>query len=83
MATLLPINPVDDNPSRQSQPIVYTPFDQRLVPGRSGEEDKACLRELLSSAWQSEINFSEVDYVVSSAGDSQEYQLGIFNNVLN
>ena len=83
LATLLPVNPVDDNPSRQADPIIYTRFDQKIVPGNNAEEDQRCLRELLSSTWESEIQFSEVDYVVSSAGDSQEYKLGIFTNVLN
>lgn len=80
LATLLPIVPEDDNPSRQDEEnkIVYTREVNRIVPGRNGNEDREALRTLLKQEWKKPVHFAETEYVVSSSGDRQVYELGVF-----
>lgn len=78
LATLLPVNPVDDNPSRQNEAIVYTRDENRLSPGKTEDEDRAVIRRYLEQQWRKPIQFEKVPYVVTSSGDRQEYDLGVF-----
>ena len=80
LATLLPIIGEDDNPSLQAEGTkrVYTPPAKRIVPGRRADEDRGALMTLLQKSWKKPIAYSEVEYVVNSSGDRQEYTLGVF-----
>lgn len=80
LATLLPIIPEDDNPSRQGEDvkIVYTRPPNRIVPGRTALEDRDVLLRLLKEAWQRPVEVEDVKYTVSSSGDTQNYNLGVF-----
>ncbi len=79
LGTLLPVVGEDDNPSLQGEEKrVYTPPENRIVPGRSSEEDREVLLRELSRSWKSEISYSEVPYSVGSSGDRQRYELGVF-----
>lgn len=78
IGTLLPIRPVDDNPSLQANKTVYTRPEMRIVPGRDADEDREALLKLLRKQWKQPVDFTEVDYVVDSSGDRQPYNLGVF-----
>lgn len=79
LATLIPIVPEDDNPSRQDgKKIVYTREQNRIVRGKNRNEDRRDLQKLLEYEWGQPINSTEVDYVVISSGDRQAYTLGVF-----
>ncbi len=79
IATLLPINPEDDNPSRQGEgKIMYTRDINRIVSGRDDVEDRDALLRLLRKEWDTSVDFTKIPYTVSSSGDRQEYKLGIF-----
>lgn len=80
LATLLPVVPEDDNPSRQGEgsKIVYTRAVHRIVPGQNASQDREVLQKLLKQEWKKSVDFAETNYVVSSSGDRQVYQLGVF-----
>ncbi len=78
LATLLPIVAEDDNPSLQGTKNIYTAPEKRVVPGKNARDDRQELWKLLQRSWNSPVEFATVPYVVSSSGDRQEYELGVF-----
>jgi hypothetical protein len=86
LATLLPIVPEDDNPSRQDnqKKIVYTQPWNRITPGQNENDDRNALEALLQEEWMTELrgsrplSFDKVPYAVTSSGDRQNYELGVF-----
>ncbi len=78
LATLLPIVPEDDNPSMQMNKIIYTRDDNRIVPGRNENEDRQVLTQVLEQSWKAPVAFAKVPYEVTSSGDRQAYELGVF-----
>jgi hypothetical protein len=80
LATLLPVNAADDNPSRQDEDtkIVYTRPENLIVPGKDADEDREILMALLRKTWKQQVNFAECDYAVDSSGDTQKYLLNVF-----
>jgi hypothetical protein len=79
LATLLPIVPEDDNPSRQGEEkIVYTREPNRIVPGRTAVEDRDVLLRVLRDVWKKAIGVENVPYEVTSSGDTQKYDLAVF-----
>ena len=78
LATLLPIVGRDDNPSLQGDPAIYTPEENKIVPGEDAQEDREVLTQYLEATWETDIAFEEVPYEVGSSGDVQPYNLGVF-----
>ena len=79
LAALLPNNPVDDNPSRQSAPIIYTPEGRRITTTSTIEGNIAELKPRLEAAWENPVNVNTVPYTVNSSGDQQTYDLTVFS----
>lgn len=80
LATLLPVVPEDDNPSRQDeeQKIIYTRPENRIVPGKTPEEDREVLLYMLERSWGRGVQVENVNYTVQSSGDTQKYDLAVF-----
>ena len=78
LATLLPVDPGDDNPSRQKNKILYTRNENRIVPGKDAKTDRASLLSGLTEIWETEVEYAEIPYVVRSFGDTQAYTLSMF-----
>lgn len=79
LATILPVNPVDDNPSRLKKAIEYTRPEMRITPGASVDEDRKTLLGLLTKMWGSDVQNDTVPYSVTSSGDVQPYTLDVFS----
>lgn len=81
LATLLPINPEDDNPSiPREKRRIYTQPKNRVVPGTDKLEDGGMLKKYLKTAWQAQVTVDCVDYEVDSGTDTQTYQLYVFSS---
>lgn len=80
LATLLPVVPEDDNPSRQGEGVkmIYTRPPNRIVPGCTAGGDRDVLLRLLREIWQKPVDVVNVPYSVTSSGDTQEYDLPVF-----
>lgn len=78
IAALLPNNPIDDNPSRQDTPIIYTPKDKQITSGEGAQQDILEISKILESSWEQPIIVTKVPYTVQSSGDAQVYQLTVF-----
>lgn len=80
LATLLPVIPEDDNPSRQDDDIkiIYTRPENRIVPGRTAAEDREKLLRVLKDVWRKPVDTANVPYTVLSSGDKQDYDLAVF-----
>lgn len=80
LATLLPVIPEDDNPSRQGEDMkmVYTRPENRIVPGRTVTEDRDALLRVLGDIWQKPVDVENIPYEVLSSGDRQKYDLAVF-----
>ncbi|HEY5714150.1 MAG TPA: class I SAM-dependent methyltransferase [Candidatus Gracilibacteria bacterium] len=78
LGTLLPVVGRDDNPSLQDNPTIYTPVANQITPGVDADEDKALLQAFLAETWGQEVSFGSVPYKVTSSGDTQIYDLGVF-----
>ncbi|MEO1049770.1 MAG: amino acid adenylation domain-containing protein [Bacteroidota bacterium] len=69
--TLLPVIPVDDGDVDNK--ITYTPARNLLTAGRSLEEDKFRIIQVLYSLGASDITVRQIPFVVSSRDGVQEY----------
>ncbi len=79
IGTILPINPVDDDPSRKAEGRVYTAEDKRIVPGRNAAEDRDELWNVLKREWRRNVEIATVKYgITSSNGDKHNYDLEVF-----
>lgn len=78
LACLLPNNPVDDNPSRQNDRIVYTTPEKRVTKRDTVSGNIAELNPLLEQTWGASVSVDTVPYTVSSSGDKQVYDLTVF-----
>ncbi|HYN84436.1 MAG TPA: amino acid adenylation domain-containing protein [Pyrinomonadaceae bacterium] len=74
--TILPVMPVDDGDV--SDPITYTPAENRITPGRSVAGDKRALVKLLDELGASDVHICEVPYVISSRDGLQYYRVWSF-----
>jgi len=81
LATLLPVTPIDDNPSivAAGNPIEYTRKEMRVTPGVDANEDKQALLTLLNRIWGKGVRVDAVPYAVESSGDVQPYTLAVFS----
>lgn len=81
LQTLLPIVGIDDNGG--SEPIVYTPNELKIVPGKDSDEDKRNLLGLLISLGCVEIDIYQIPYVVVSRDAVQNYTVWSFSGSLD
>lgn len=79
LATLLPVVPEDDNPSRQKEgeKIMYTKPENRIVRGETVDQDRDDITLLLQEIWGA-TESTQIPYTVESSGDTQAYTLQVF-----
>lgn len=74
--TLLPITGVDDGDI--DEPIIYTPIQNRITPGKTEEEDRSHLLNQLTNLGAKNLQIYQVPYIVASRDGVQQYKLWSF-----
>jgi 2-polyprenyl-3-methyl-5-hydroxy-6-metoxy-1,4-benzoquinol methylase len=74
--TLLPITGVDDGDI--DEPIIYTPIEHRITPGKTTEEDRSYLINHLTNLGTKNLQIYLIPYIVASRDGVQQYNLWSF-----